>query len=416
MAPGAKETGWKTPQQMRFGGDFTLSAGFVVKTLPKPAIEDGVAIGLAIAYNDVNQPDVTFIRLVETTGAEVYRTIDKASANPQQMQMQMQMRNQIMVMQMGMGGMVVMGGARPGGKPAKPPRKTFPAAGESFRLELQREGQVVRFQVLDGKSSKPRYLGQLPTQGPMDVAAVKLFVVNRNGAEPIDVLLKDFKLRADRITGLGAIVRSVYGEVVYGEPTAIDDGLLIIGGQPKTPAPGANPSPSVSTVTTTPAAALLAAQAAARAQAVPMVAVRPAGAAVVVRAAPAAAAVRVAAAPAQAAAPAAAQVQAQARAANPAAPANSAAPKKPVDVFAADAATSAVFADPAAQAARAAVPKPKAKIPLDELESIKFERTPTLTARLIGQPNLDFTQAHLHRRSSEEIGRGRGQGQEARRQ
>ena len=380
VAPGAKETGWKTPQQMRFGGDFTLSAGFVVKKLPKPAIEDGVAIGLAIAYNDVTQPDVTFIRLLETTGADVYRTIDKASANPQQMQMQNQMR----FVQMGMGGMVVMGGGiQPGGKPPKPPRKTFPAAGEAFRLELQREGQVVRFQVLDGRSSRPRYLGQLPTQGPMDVAAVKLFVVNRNGAEPIDVLFKDFKLRADRITGLGAIVRSVYGEVVYGEPTAIDGGLLVIGGAPTTPAPGAVANQAVS-MTTSPAAALVAAQAAARGQAVRMVAVRPAGA-VVVRAAP----VAVAAAPAQVVAPVAPQVPAAAvkAAARP----NPTAPKQPVDVFAADATPSAVFADPAAQAANAALPKPKAKIPLDEIESIKFERTPTLTARLIGQPNLDFT-------------------------
>ena len=38
-----------------------------------------------------------------------------------------------------------------------------------------------------------------------------------------------------------------------------------------------------------------------------------------------------------------------------------------------------------------APPKPKAKIPLDELESIRFERTPGLAARFIGQPNLDFT-------------------------
>ena len=39
--------------------------------------------------------------------------------------------------------------------------------------------------------------------------------------------------------------------------------------------------------------------------------------------------------------------------------------------------------------------KPKAKIPLDELESIRFERTPALAARFIGQPNLDFTMPGL---------------------
>ncbi|MDR3621826.1 MAG: NPCBM/NEW2 domain-containing protein, partial [Paludisphaera borealis] len=130
----------------------------------------------------------------------------------------------------------------------------------------------------------------------------------------------------------------------------------------------------------------------------------PAGAMVVMAAPVAAAPVQVAAAPVQAAAPAAAPAQAPAKPADPKKPvdvfAADAAPsdvfadsKKPVDVFAADAAPSAVFADPAALLAQAALPKPKAKIPLDEVESIRFERTPTLTARLIGQPNLDFTQA-----------------------
>ncbi|MHC5539022.1 NPCBM/NEW2 domain-containing protein, partial [Singulisphaera rosea] len=39
--------------------------------------------------------------------------------------------------------------------------------------------------------------------------------------------------------------------------------------------------------------------------------------------------------------------------------------------------------------------EPKAKIPLDELASIQFERTPNLTARFVGQPNLDFTMPGL---------------------
>ena len=38
---------------------------------------------------------------------------------------------------------------------------------------------------------------------------------------------------------------------------------------------------------------------------------------------------------------------------------------------------------------------PKAKIPLDEVDSIRFERTPALTARFMGQPNLDFTMPGL---------------------
>jgi hypothetical protein len=36
-------------------------------------------------------------------------------------------------------------------------------------------------------------------------------------------------------------------------------------------------------------------------------------------------------------------------------------------------------------------PEPKARIPLDELESIEFERATTLGGRFLGQPNLDFT-------------------------
>jgi NPCBM/NEW2 domain/Protein of unknown function (DUF1583) len=375
LAPGAKETGWKTPQQMRFGGDFTLSAGFVVKKLPKPAIEDGVAIGLAIAFNDVTQPDVTFIRLLETNGSDVYRAFDKASTDPNQMQNQM-------MMQMQMGGMVMMrGGMPPGGKPPKPPRRTFPAAGESFRLELQREGQVIRFQVLDGKSTKARYLGQV-TLGPMDVAAVKLFVVNRNGAEPINVLFKDFKLRADRISGLGATVRSVFGEIVYGEPTSIENGVLVIGGQPAGPTPGANPA---AMSVASPAAGMVAT----RVRAGRVAVAAPAGG-VVMMAAPA----QVVAAPAQAAPAPVVQAAAPAQAAGantPPAAAKPADAKPPTDVFAADAPPSSVFADPSQAGALAAVPKPKAKIPLDEVESIRFERTPTLTARLIGQPNLDFT-------------------------
>ena len=33
LAPGEAETGWKTPQQVRFGGDFLISATLVIKTL-----------------------------------------------------------------------------------------------------------------------------------------------------------------------------------------------------------------------------------------------------------------------------------------------------------------------------------------------------------------------------------------------
>ncbi len=68
LAPGQAETGWKTPPQVRFGGDFTISANFLIKKLPKPAQEDGAAIGMAIAFQDPNQPDVTFVRMIEPKG------------------------------------------------------------------------------------------------------------------------------------------------------------------------------------------------------------------------------------------------------------------------------------------------------------------------------------------------------------
>ena len=45
--------------------------------------------------------------------------------------------------------------------------------------------------------------------------------------------------------------------------------------------------------------------------------------------------------------------------------------------------------------AAAQPPEPKARIPLDEVESIRFERTPALAARFVGQPNLDFTMPGL---------------------
>ncbi len=49
---------------------------------------------------------------------------------------------------------------------------------------------------------------------------------------------------------------------------------------------------------------------------------------------------------------------------------------------------------------RARLPNPK-KIPLDEVDSIRFERTPALTARFVGQPNLDFTMPGLSAKKEE---------------
>ena len=128
-----------------------------------------------------------------------------------------------------------------GGKPAKPPRRTFPASGERFRIELRREGPIVRFQVVDGDSDRPRYLGQA-SLGTNDIAGVKLFASNRNGAEAVNVLLRDLTIRADRINGLGTTVRNIYGEVIYNDPTAIEGDVLVLGGPPKSPPP-ATPKP-----------------------------------------------------------------------------------------------------------------------------------------------------------------------------
>jgi hypothetical protein len=55
LAPGQAETGWKTPQQIRFGGDFTITATAVIKTLPKPAQEDGAALGRSRSRTSTSQ-------------------------------------------------------------------------------------------------------------------------------------------------------------------------------------------------------------------------------------------------------------------------------------------------------------------------------------------------------------------------
>ena len=133
LAPGQPETGWKSPPQLRFGGDFTISANFVIKKLPKPAQEDGAAIGLAIAFQDPNQPDVTLVRVMEPNGSDVYRSIEKAGANPMQMQMQMQMNMQMMM----------MGGSSRAASPPSRPVTRFPPRATPFAWSWCAKG--VRF-------------------------------------------------------------------------------------------------------------------------------------------------------------------------------------------------------------------------------------------------------------------------------
>jgi NPCBM/NEW2 domain/Protein of unknown function (DUF1583) len=377
LAPAQAETGWKTPQQIRFGGDFTITATAVIKTLPKPAQEDGCALGMAIAFQDINQPDATLLRMREPKGPDVYRFIEKSQMNPQQQQqMQMQMQMQ---MQQGFGGVA--------GKPPKPPRPTFPASGETVRMQIQREGQTVRFQVVDVVTSQSRYLGQAQL-GPNDVASVKLFVANRNGAEAINVLWRDIMVRAERINGLGTIVRTVLGDVVYADPTSIENDILVLGGPPKAPpqpagkpadpkggpAPAANdqqktaPAEPAKTAPAAPPAAAPAVKAVAAVRVAK--AVRGGNGVVVVMNAG----------------------QAQAAMANPFGPAG---PGPAVPQVAGPGAPGAAGQPPATP------PKPKAKIALDEIESIRFERTPGMSARFMGQPNVDFTMPGLSAKKEE---------------
>ena len=362
LAPGDAETGWKTPQALRIGGDFTITADLVIRKLPKPAQEDGAAVGLAIALQNIDQPDATLVRLIEPGGADVYRPVDRTANNPMQMQMQMQQQMQLQ-MQMQMQGGVPQAGA----KPPRPPRQTFPASGGTVALVLQREGSTLRFQVIEGKTDRPRYLGQAAL-GANDVAAVKLFASNRNGAEAVDVVLRGLTIRADRISGLGTVVRTVYGQVIYADPTAIENGVLVLGGPTRTPAgagpnagapraaaPGAGVTPAP-TAPAIPAAALV--PAAAVAVPGPAVAIAPA---TIMRGPNGLVAVAVAVGGSSVA---------------PMAPATPAPPGT---------------SSPPARASVPAAPKPKVRVALDEVESIVFERTPALAGRFLGQPNIDLT-------------------------
>lgn len=364
LGQGAEETGWKAPQQLRFGGNFTIAAEFIARDLPKPGLEDGVAVGLAIAFQSIDQPDATFIRVIEPNGSAVYRTIEKAAGGDAMQQQMMMMQQRVMIMN-GMG-MVMMGGmGQPNVKPGPAARKTFPASGDAFRLELKREGQTLRFLVSDAKSDEPRYLGQATLQ-PMDVVGVKLFVVNRSGAGAADVVLKSLTIRADRVSGLGTTVRTVFDQVVYGEPTAIEGGKLVIGGPPATPGGIPAPAPTVMNM---------------------------AGAATTVRVAQGRRVVAPAGAVVMAAMPVqVAQVQVAPAAAAPIVPPAAAAGSPALAGQAPAAADGSLPADVFAAPVPAEPPRPKAVIPLDEVEGIRFEREAAFAARYVGQPNVDLTQ------------------------
>jgi hypothetical protein len=434
LAPGGAETGWKTPQALKIGGDFTITANIVVHKLPKPAQDDGVAVGASIATQNLDQPEATLVRLTERDGSAVYRSINK-EMNPNAMGGPMQR----------MPGMVVrFGGMPPEDKPAKPPRRTFRAVGQSFRVELRREGSTLRYQVLDGESSAARYLGQVEL-GANDIAGVKLFASNRNGAEAMDVVLRDLTIRADRITGLGTQVRTVFSEVIIGEPTAIEDGKLIIGppnpnanapgpGGPMPQAPGApGPMPTAaqpaakSAASTAPPAAKpdsgksektaaakeKSSTAPAKTPSAPKNATTTANSDTKATSKAAEADPKSAAAAKSPAPHAKADTKDTTKAAE-ADPKSTAAAKGPpphakaeakektnsakADPKAASAKEApkavAAKADPKAAAAKPAPPpkvEPKARIALGEVHEIAFERAFTLSGRVLGQPNLDFT-------------------------
>ena len=95
LKPGEAEAGWKTPQQLRIGGDCTITATLVIRKLPKPAREDGAAIGIAVATQNIDQPEATLLRELEPDGKDVYRPIEKAAAGQQMMSRPMMMRRRM---------------------------------------------------------------------------------------------------------------------------------------------------------------------------------------------------------------------------------------------------------------------------------------------------------------------------------
>lgn len=347
LAPGGPEAGWKTPQALRVGGDFTISATVVVRKLPKPGQDDGAAVGLAVATQNIDQPDATLVREIEANGADIYRPIDKGGAGNPMMAQQQQMM------------MFDPFGNGPMGKPPKPPRHTFPARGTTVHLELRREGPTLHYQVRDDLDAKPRELGHVAL-GPGDLAGVKLFGSNRSGTEAVDVVFRELTIHADRISGLGTAVRSVYGTVVHGDPTAIEGTTLVVGGPPPTPpapanatAPGPKPAPADPKAATKPAAETTKADAAKPNES---------------RQAP---------------------ETTKAAEAKPTPEPAKATASKPIDAAKADGPPKTV--DAAKPATPPAPPAPKARIPLEEVESITFERSSTLAAKFVGQPNVDTT-------------------------
>jgi hypothetical protein len=221
--------------------------------------------------------------------------------------------------------------------PAKPVRHTFPARGQAIRLEIRRQGQSLRFEVFDELAKEGREIGRVEI-GPMDLAGVKLFVANRNGAEPVDVLFRDLTVHADRITGLGTTVRTIHGTDIHGEPSALEGGILAVADN----TPPRPPTPP-------PATAL--ADLPDQVFAAPLNLV---------------------------------DLPDQVFVAPPTEPIRLATRGTIADL------PDQVFAEPPGPQANPG-PKIKARIPLDEVETIVFERASNLAIKFVGQPNVDAT-------------------------
>jgi hypothetical protein len=326
LRPGEAESGWKTPQQLRIGGDCTITATLEIRKLPKPAREDGAAIGIAVATQNIDQPEATLLRELEPDGKDIYRPIEKAAVGgPQMMMGPMMMRRR-----------VFNPFGNPDPAPAKPVRHTFPARGQAIRLQIRRQGQSLRFEVFDDLAKEAREIGKVEI-GPMDLAGVKLFVANRNGAEPVDVLFHDLIVHADRITGLGTTVRTIHGTDIHGEPSALERGILLVADnsppRPAAPATAAGPADLPDQVFAAPLYV--------------------------------------------------ADLPEQVFAAPPPAPIRLADGGVIADL------PDQVFVSPPEPIATG--PKIKARIPLDEVETVVFERMSNLTVKFVGQPNVDAT-------------------------
>ena len=286
----------------------------VIRKLPKPP-EDGAAIGIAVATQNIDQPDATLLRELEPDGKDVYRPIDKGSAGPQMMNPRMMNRRMF----------------NPFGNPApcRPSRSVTPSrAGQAIRLEFRRQGQSLHFRS-STKWPKSHVRSARSTPWPGRHRGGELFVANRNGAEPVDVLFRDLVVHADRVTGLGTTVRTIQGTDLHGEPTALEGGVLVV--VDASPAPG--PRDPLAGNAPTAAIVDLPDQVFAPPTTLP---VRLASGGVVA--------------------------------------------DLPDQVF---------QPAPGAQANRG--PKIKARIRLDEVESIIFERASMLAVKYVGQPNVDTT-------------------------